>query len=214
MTTKPTNHYWACIAAVALWLVAVGLGMAALLNYSNTPSHDGLAPAHWPAQSTIPRVAAQATLVMFAHPRCACTRASVGELAVLMAHCQQLVSAHVVFFRPRGSAGDWAHSDLWRAAEVIPGVTVQADEDGQEARLFHADTSGHTVLYDAQGHLVFNGGITIARGHSGDNAGRDAIMAFLQTKATDHAQTPVFGCPILDSTSRTSNGVKLCTPLP
>jgi len=212
VTTKPTTHYWAYIVTGALWLVAVGLGMAALLNYSNTPSRDRLAPERWPAQSTIPRVAGQATLVMFTHPRCACTRASVGELAELMAHCQKLVGAHVVFFRPSGSVEDWAHSDLWRAVELIPGVTVQSDEDGREARLFHADTSGHTVLYDAQGQLVFNGGITISRGHSGDNAGRDAIMAFLHAKTMDRAQTPVFGCLILDPSSKPANGDRPCTP--
>ena len=214
MTAKPSNRCCVHIAAVVFWLAAVGLGMAALLNYSNTPSHDGLAPAHWPAQSTVRRVAGQATLVMFAHPRCACTRASVGELAELMAHCQGLVGARVVFFRPSGSAEDWAHSDLWRAAEVIPGVTVQSDEGGREARLFHADASGHTVLYDAQGHLVFNGGITVSRGHSGDNAGRDAIMAYLHAKSVERAQTPVFGCLILDPASKSTHGDRPCTPYP
>lgn len=196
------------IAVSLLWLVVVGLGTGMLWKYSNTPNPDPSPPAHWPATTTIPRVNGRATLVMFVHPRCSCTVASMGELAVLMAQCQGLVNARVVFFRPRGSREDWTHSDLWRAAAIIPGVTVQADEDGHEAQLFHAETSGHTALYDAQGQLVFDGGITASRGHSGDNAGRDAITAWLHGQTPEHTQTPVFGCLILKPDSKTSDGVK------
>ena len=132
----------------------------------------------------------------------------MGELAILMAHCQGLVNARVVFFRPSGSHEDWTHSDLWQAAAAIPGVTVQADEDGREARLFHAETSGHTALYDARGQLIFDGGITASRGHSGDNDGREAIMALLHGKTTERAQTPVYGCLILKPESKSTDGVK------
>jgi hypothetical protein len=196
------------IAVSVLWLVVVGFGTGMLWKYSNTPNPDPMPPAHWPAMTTIPRAAGQATLVMFVHPRCSCTSASMGELAVLMAHCQGLVNTRVVFFRPSGSREDWSHSDLWQAAAVIPGVTVQADEDGREARLFHAETSGHTALYDAQGRLVFDGGITVSRGHSGDNAGRDAIMALLHGKIPVRAQTPVYGCLIHNPASKTTDGAK------
>jgi hypothetical protein len=132
----------------------------------------------------------------------------MGELAILMAHCQGLVNAHVVFFQPSGSSEDWTHSDLWRAATAIPGVTVQADQDGREARLFHAETSGHTALYNAQGLLVFDGGITVSRGHSGDNDGRDAITAWLHGRTSELTQTPVYGCLILKPGSKSTDGVK------
>jgi len=196
------------IAVSLLWLVVVGVGTGMLWKYSNTPNPDPTPPAHWPATSTIPRANGQATLVMFVHPRCSCTSASVGELAELMAHCQGLVNAHVVFFRPSGSREDWTHSDLWKAATLIPGVTVQADEDGREAQLFHAETSGHTALYDTQGQLIFDGGITASRGHAGDNDGREAITALLHGKSTEHAQTPVYGCLILKPEPKTAEGAK------
>jgi hypothetical protein len=177
-----------------------------LLNYSNTAGQDGMAPVRWPAQSAIPRIAGKPTLVMFVHPHCPCTRASMSELAEVMARCQKLVSAHVVFFHPGNSGEEWSHSDLWRAAEAIPGVSVQSDEDGREARLFHGETSGHTILYDGQGRLLFDGGITVARGHSGDNAGTDAIEAMLHGKTAQQAMTPVFGCPIFERGSRPPGG--------
>ena len=191
-----------------LWLAVVGVGSGMLWKYSNTSNPDPTPPASWPATTTIPRVSGQATLVMFVHPRCSCTSASMSDLAVLMAHCQGLVNAHVIFFRPSGSRGDWIHSDLWKTAAIIPGVTVQADEDGREAQLFHAETSGHTALYDAQGRLVFDGGITASRGHEGDNDGSEAIVALLHGKTPERAQTPVYGCLILKPESKTANGVK------
>ena len=49
------------------------------------------------------------------------------------------------------------------------------DDDGAEARRFGAETSGQTLLYDARGALAFSGGITGARGHAGDNAGRASL---------------------------------------
>lgn len=196
------------IAVSIFWLVIVGLGTGMLWKYSNTPNPDPMSPAHWPATTTIPHANGKATLVMFVHPRCACTSASMGELAELMAHCQGLVNAHVVFFRPSGSPNDWSHSDLWKAASIIPGVTVQADENGREAQLFHAETSGHTAVYNAVGQLVFNGGITASRGHSGDNAGRDAITAWLHGQTPGSAQTPVYGCLILKPELKPTDGVK------
>jgi hypothetical protein len=196
------------IVVSVLWLAVVGVGSGMLWKYSNTPNTDPTPPANWPATATIPRMNGRATLVMFVHPQCSCTSASMSDLAVLMAHCQGLVNAHVIFFRPSGSREDWTHSDLWKAAAIIPDVTVQADEDGREARLFHAETSGHTALYDAQGRLVFDGGITASRGHEGGNDGSEAIVALLHGKTPERAQTPVYGCLILKPEPKTANGVK------
>src|SRR5712671_7486906 len=171
------------------WLVAVTGGSVALFNYANTPGHNGAAPSQWVADSAIQHDTIVPTLVMFAHPRCPCTRASIGELNSLMAHCQGKVSAHVVFYRPK--AGEqWPESDLWRSAAAIPGVSVRWDDDGAEARRFHAKTSGCTVMYDPNGRLLFSGGITDARGHAGDNAGRDAVAALLLGRLPDRTRTP------------------------
>jgi len=75
---------------------------------------------------------------------------------------------------------------------------VSVDVDGVEARRFGVATSGSTLLYDAAGNLLFLGGITGARGHSGDNAGMSAVLAGIRTGCADPDQTPVFGCSLLD----------------
>jgi hypothetical protein len=99
---------------------------------------------------------------------------------------------------------------LWRSAEAIPGVTVRADQDGNEARCFQAKTSGHVALYDVHGKLLFSGGITSSRGHSGDNAGRSAIMKLLKHEMAV-GETPVFGCSLLSPEPERSAKKTVCT---
>jgi hypothetical protein len=178
-----------------IWLAAVVCGLGILLVHGYTPGKDaGSAPQNWPAKS--PRNTSRPKLVMFAHPKCPCTRASIGELAVLMTQCQGLVDAEVVFLRPKGAGEDWVHTDLWRSAAAIPGVGVRSDEGGREASAFRATTSGHVVLYDAKGGLLFSGGITGGRGHAGDNSGRTAILELLHHRPAPESRTPTFGCSL------------------
>ena len=61
---------------------------------------------------------------------------------------------------------------------------------------FHVTTSGQTLLFNDQGKLLFSGGITYARGHSGDNAGQAAIESFLAGQDPGYHQTSTYGCPI------------------
>jgi hypothetical protein len=189
------------IASAMLWLLIIGIGLYVLWNYENTPGISAQAPAQWPTESQIQPDRNQATLVMLAHPHCSCTRASIGELAWIMAHGQRRVTGYVLFLRPTGFSDDWEQTDLRRSAAAIPGVKVILDDDGKEARIFHASTSGQTVLYDANGRLPFSGGITGSRGHSADNAGRTAIFSLLNQGVSDRTETFVFGCPLFDQNS-------------
>jgi hypothetical protein len=113
-----------------------------------------------------------------------------------MAQTQGRLTAYVLFLKPAGSPDDWEKSDLWQSAAGIPDVTVVLDDNGDEARRFHALTSGQTVVYDRAGRLLFSGGITRSRGHSGDNQGRSAIVSILNAEQVDQTETAVFGCPL------------------
>ncbi len=136
------------------------------------------------------------TLVMIAHPRCPCTRATLGELARLMAKAQGRLKTYVLFIRPEGSPVDWEKTDLWAEASAIPGVTVLVDDQGAEAERFQAATSGQNLLYSPEGKLLFSGGITFSRGHEGDNAGSGTILSILNGNEAPQSETPVFGCPL------------------
>ena len=184
-----------------VWALAVSAGLWVLWGYENAPGAGANPPRLWPTDSRIERVPGRATLVILAHPHCPCSRASIGELASIIAHTQGRVSAYVVFLKPAGFSDDWEKTDLWQSAAGIPGVTAMIDEGGAEARLFGARTSGQTLLYGADGRLLFSGGITGSRGHSGDNAGRDAVVSLVNVGAAERGETYTFGCPLFDEKS-------------
>ncbi len=195
---------------ISLWLAVVAGGTMLMARYAETPGTDGLAPTAWPTGSQIPFDASRPTLVMFVHPRCPCTRASLGELDELMARVQGRVSVRVVMLKPAGTAANWEKTDLWRTASSVPGVTVYTDNDGIEARRFHSETSGETLLYDRSGALRFQGGITLSRGHAGDNPGRSAIQDLLREGHSDQVKTPVFGCSLFEAKDQQGNII--CKP--
>lgn len=185
------------IVGIGAWFLATGLGFLALARFENKPGEDVSAPATWPSLSRIQRSSIRPTMLVVFHPQCSCSHATVGELALLVAHTQGRADIHALFFKPASFDRDWVENELWRDVSAIPGVDGSIDEDGATARLFHATTSGAVVLYDREGRLMFEGGITPSRSHSGDNAGRSAIVALLNGGVAARARTFVFGCSIL-----------------
>ncbi len=182
-------------AFLALWCCGIAAGAHALWRYSTTPGATGQAPESWPPEAPIQRRPGRATLVMLAHPECPCTRASLEELARIMARCD--ADGVVLFVRPEGADAGWERTGLWEKAAAIPGVRVLADVDGTAAKAFGAETSGHVLFYDANGALQFSGGITPSRGHEGPSAGRDAILAAAQGGAPGRKCSLTYGCPLL-----------------
>ena len=186
-----------------LWLSLAGAGTWGLLSYENTPGHAGKTIAVWPADSQIARSPDRATLLMFLHPYCPCSRASIEELNRLLGQCQNSVSVNVLFVRPQGVADDWAKTSLRKVAESIPGIHVTLDGDGKEARRFAAESSGYVVLYSPRGELLFSGGITGSRGHAGQNPGEDAVIALINGHSLPLTHANVYGCDLFDPDGNT-----------
>jgi hypothetical protein len=184
--------------ALALWGMAVGGGMFLMLRFSNAPGPIAVTPGSWPAESSLPHRAGRSTLVLFAHPRCPCTAASLEQLKSILAAAQASVDCNLVFLTPPSEDADWRSSRNVRMAEGISSVAIAWDSAGAEARRFAATTSGTVVLYDAAGLLRFSGGITVARGHAGDNVGADAVVRVLTGGRAERLRTPVFGCPLFE----------------
>jgi hypothetical protein len=186
--------------AVALWIPAVAFGIRIMWQYSATPGHPAEPPVNWPARASIERAKSRPMLLLFAHPHCPCSRASIGELAIVMAHARGQLDVNVFFYLPSAESSTWAATDLWRSASAIPGVRVFEDRSAVTAQSFGVFTSGQALLYDAKGGLLFKGGITASRGHSGDNDGRRAITSLLQGDTLPQISrpvvTPVFGCSL------------------
>lgn len=169
--------------------------MGALFQYENAPGRIGTLAESWP-DAQIERPTDRPTLVMLAHPLCPCSRASVGELAQIMARMQGRLAAYVLLVKPADGGLAWEDTELRRTAEAIPGVHVVLDPDGVKAQRFGAETSGHTLLYGPNGRLLFSGGITASRGHAGGNMGASAIASLLNNEAPARTRTLVFGCSL------------------
>lgn len=191
-----------------LWFGGVVAGFAVLARWDNTAGVAAAAPTSWPAGSHLTRDEQRPTLVMLAHPRCSCTRASLAELSELMARAEQRPRAYVVFIKPQGVAAEWEKTDLWQTAARIPDVTVVRDLHGLETHRFGAETSGQTMLYATDGRLLFSGGTTGSRGHEGDNQGRESLLALLSHRDPHQSNTPVFGCPLYGDAERPTGGAE------
>jgi hypothetical protein len=175
------------------------VGFFALTNYDLKPGISARLPACTVNDLELPSNG-HWSLVMFVHPRCACSTASILELARLVDQSHVPLDIRIWFFSPLGEPEAWARTTLWRQASEIPGATLLIDFDGREARQFDAATSGQTFVYAPDGRLVFAGGITASRGHHGPNPSSDQLADILSDRqVAGQAATQVFGCPLSDS---------------
>lgn len=193
---RPKAFKWAPLACLALaWLAMVAVCLWKLGVHDNTPGESATAPARWPGALGLTLDPGRPTLLMFIHPLCPCSRASIAELATLLAERKDAFSVHVLEHRPHDTAGEaWSgRSDVTRLATT--GILATTwDNDGAMARRFGARTSGQVVIYGADGALLYAGGLTGARGHAGDNPGLRAARAAAAGSAV--ASCSVFGCSL------------------
>jgi len=194
-STSPRLRSALALAGV-LWAAGIGYGMHRLWAYSFEPPAVDPAPPVWPRDSRLTPDASLPTLLMFIHPRCPCTRASLEELERLVRYARGTVAVTVCLFAPAQRPAGWEQTDLWRRAAGIPDALLHRDLDAVEARRFRASVSGTVLLYGTDGRLRFAGGITNGRGHGGDSVGRTAILEILASRPPASDRVRVFGCPI------------------
>jgi hypothetical protein len=132
--------------------------------------------------------------VLVAHPDCPCTIATIDELARLMGPLAGKVDLHVLFYADPQFDADWRRGTAWQHAAALPGATLHEDPLGRFARALGTQTSGHILLFAADGHRLFSGGITSSRGERGDSIGADAILQRLTTGTAARTKSSVFGC--------------------
>ena len=200
--TAPARVPWTQSHAVLIvtggaWTLFVGAWLFALFTYESTPA-DASAPTvvAWPAETSISRNANGPTLLVFLHPKCPCSRATVEELSRALVSRPDDLSCQVLAFHPAAAPDGWVEGDLWRTARSLPEVETHTDPGGVEARRFGATTSGTVLLFDRDGNLKYEGGLTASRGHAGHNRGRQALVDSFRGLAPSIGSFPVFGCPI------------------
>lgn len=189
---------WLIAVGVVTWTVAVGHGFSTLFVYGNAPGAPSSPPERWPADVELALACDRPTMLLFAHPRCPCTRATIAELDRLVAASGAGVDVTVLFYADERLGERWARTELWQHAARIPGVRVVEDGHGVVAAAFAARTSGAVVVYGPDGRLCFHGGLTASRGHEGDNAGVAAVAALATANECSTCTTPVFGCALVE----------------
>lgn len=199
-TPAPSRRNIVVDCALALWVLALMAALYFMSAYERAPGPEGTAPLVWPSASVLNTLNGDFTLVMFVHPQCPCSRASLDELNVIMNSADARRSkAYAVFVSPPSTDEHWLHTYSWERAGQIPGVLRYVDHGGVEAHRFGAQTSGDLLLYDGRGQLEFRGGITSARGAEGDNIGRQSVLRLLAGSPVPWQTHAVFGCALLDS---------------
>ncbi len=177
------------IAYGLLGVGAAGVAWAGL--YASTPVVDGQPPASWPAVS-LELDADDPTLVLFLHPGCSCSRATLRELERAYAKVGAVFPTRFVVAPVEGTGGE-----LVAMAERLtasPRVELVHDVGGALAEVFSVEASGEALVYDSSGALRFHGGLTAARAHEGPNRGADALVALMRGHDEADARTAVFGC--------------------
>ena len=182
---------------LGVWFAAIVIAFGLLWRYKLTPGPLADAPARWPAESHLARTAAP-TVVMFVHPQCSCSRASVNELARLVDELHGQATVELVLVRPAGAEPGFERGALADRAAELRGVSVIIDDGGREAERFGAIVSGSTLVYGANGALLFRGGLTTARGHEGRGPAHDAILAAIAGHPGAASDAPTFGCALAE----------------
>jgi hypothetical protein len=193
-----TNRFWSTLLLI-VWGASVCSMLGLLVAYSENPGAMR-EPSRLPA-SGLPfqRDLDTPLLIMAIHPKCPWSQASIGELSRLLTRFHDKVSCTVLVVQPQSVEPAWADTSLVQAAAALPGVTIVHDVDGRFARQLGMSASGEVILYAANGTPLFYGGITSARGHSGDNPGSEAITDLLTTGKSQRHTTSVYGCSILSN---------------
>jgi hypothetical protein len=173
------------------------MGTAIMVGEEFTSVPTARIASAFPKGTALTLAAGKPTLVLFLHPHCPCSRATLRELEKVVSRTQDMAAVEIVFTIPAGTPPGWEKGDLWDWAHAIPGAQVVRDEGGAAARRFGVGGSGHTLLYTPSGQLLFSGGITASRGEEGDNPGETAVVDFVLHGHSEITRTPVFGCMLL-----------------
>jgi hypothetical protein len=185
------------IFCVWVILCVIGLGAVSLHSFDGVVPH-AADHGRWPQDSRLVQESSE-RLVIFIHPQCPCTRATLSELEAVLARHTVATTLVVSAIDP-----EWLTSTVMQHINRIQTgypalIDVFLDNDGSESECFEASASGHCMYFNRQGRKVFSGGITASRGHVGDNDARYRLMELIQLNSEvctleTPSLFPVFGC--------------------
>ena len=167
------------------WLGGVVAGLAAAGGlYATARARRREAPGQWPPRSRLARDAGAADAGDARASAMRLHTASLAELAELMARAADRGPRLRGLHRSRTASSDgWEHDrPLAEQPRAFPASTVVRDDDGARRERFGAQTSGQTLLYGADGRLLFSGGTPARAGMPATTPARAAMLALLERR--------------------------------
>ena len=200
-TRKNDRLSWPLGAALVAWIAAAVAGWYGISAYGfkGDPQATTDIVSQWPAESSIAQMTGRPTLMLFLHPKCPCSRATVAELERLpvLVPVDALPNVCVVAAAPRSSGDRWWSNQFLERVERLPNARLVRDAGGVETALFGARISGTVLLFDANGNRLYAGGVTMSRGHAGDNVGLQAVTDLLVNHDANVSPIPPLGCDMV-----------------
>lgn len=178
-----------------MWFGLIAGGYAWSIRYGFAPGRESGAPPALPLSLDLPSPLSRAQLLLALHPRCPCSKATLTELGKIISRTTDSRDVTVLMYKPAAQPDSWLEGSLLNECRRMH-CRIRPDPDGRLAASLGAFTSGHVVLYDVNGRLRYQGGITASRGHEGDNLGELAVIEVLRGRPGGPKSLPVFGCAI------------------
>jgi hypothetical protein len=204
----PRARTVAIAGVVTLWSVLLFGGLALFSIDQSRQGTRGTIPARWPGASRIHRAAGQPTLLVFLHPNCPCSIATVHSLQRSLRALRPEARPKTVFVVRPAVRDDWRARQLLATAAETPNGSFFQDDGEKEIARFGADVSGHLLLYGPAGALLFDGGVTPERGQEAESMASDRFQQVLTGMPRSPVRTAVFGCGLQ---SHRSAREKRCT---
>lgn len=190
--TEPNKNSKQMFIWVLLWALMVSLCFIGLMQYKAEPGTQSQPPKVAPTANE-PHSSLNNQLLVFLHPQCACSFATLNELKRLM-HSINDTPTLTIYFADIMPIAELKTHGLWELATSISSAHVTIDTDNQRIDTFDQHVSGNILFYNRDGQLAFNGGITSSRGHEGDSQGKLKLMAILNQESPAYASSETYGC--------------------
>jgi hypothetical protein len=191
MTTPPVSKVLIGTTGL-LWLGAVLVSWNALLRHTYQTSAEVNQSETRKSVSSSEKY----RVIVFAHPFCPCTRATLNKLDESLTRFPAGVSIRVIFSTFGLPVSAVSSSAIVAQARRLKGVEVESDNSGTKASEFNAKVSGEVFAFNRQGSCVFHGGLTSGRGHQGESIGQRELELRVCENVNEPYIGPVFGCTL------------------
>lgn len=179
------------------WLVTIAVVLRGWMDFEHSPGRNVRPQAQWPVSTQLRLDRDHGTLVVFLHPFCPCSRATLERLEQVLSDSSKKPTCCFMIAPVASSVEIDARSANLRLAKAMSPSRTFIDGNKSEARLFDPTTSGHVFYYDAGGSLRFSGGVLVERGSNQPNTFAEALYRAINNPTYPVVHTPVFGCSLV-----------------